>query len=169
LGQLLNFDFFFAGYTTGIGMNDLRILLSGLGSEWYPHEFVHLIVPKFERHRMIEEGFATWLGGAGENTFKESAKILATQLAKNDTVTFEEVLNLKWGWQYSAYYTTGAIICQCAYDKFGIDGVKKLLEIPKNNDKLVEAICNLFNLSKSDLDKFWRKETLLYLKEEKKK
>jgi len=45
LGKLLNFDYFFAGYTTGIGMNDNRILLSGMGSEYYPHEFIHLVVP----------------------------------------------------------------------------------------------------------------------------
>src|SRR5690554_2628804 len=39
LGKLLNFDFFFAGYTTGIGLNEKRILLGGFGSEYYPHEF----------------------------------------------------------------------------------------------------------------------------------
>ncbi len=50
LGKLLNFDFFFASYTTGIGMNDKRILLSGLGSEYYPHEFIHLTVPNQDRH-----------------------------------------------------------------------------------------------------------------------
>ncbi|MBK6836366.1 MAG: hypothetical protein IPG89_19730 [Bacteroidetes bacterium] len=70
LGKLLNFDFFYAGYTTGIGMNDNRMLLSGQGSEYYPHEFIHLIVPKYERHWMIEEGFATWKGGTMEKTFE---------------------------------------------------------------------------------------------------
>ena len=109
LGKLLNFDYFFAGYTTGIGMNDNRILLSGLGSEYYPHEFIHLIVPKQDRHWIIEEGFATWKGGQGEKTFEESAKLLANELVKNDTVTFSHVLNKKWGWQYAAFYTTGAI------------------------------------------------------------
>ncbi len=164
LGKLLNFDFYAAGYTTGIGMNDNRILLGGFGSEYYTHEFVHLTIPKFNRHYLIEEGFATWQGGAMEKTFEERAKILAGQIAINDTVTFIDVLNKKWGWQYAAYYTTGGIFCKLAYDKGGITAVKKLLEIPPNNDKLIESLCALFGIGKNDLDKFWRTETLRYLK-----
>lgn len=163
LGKLLGFDFFFTGYTTGMGMNDKRILLSGFGSEWYPHEFIHLIVPNNERHGMINEGFATWLGGTMEKSFDERAKILAMQIARNDTITLLDVLNKKWGWQYAAYYTTGAIFCKLAYDKNGIAGVKKLLDIPPDNEKLSETICTLFKIDKTDLDKFWRTETLRYL------
>ncbi len=166
LGKLLNFDFYGAGYTTGIGMNANRILLGGFGSEYYPHEFVHLIVPKFDRHWIIEEGFATWNGGAMEKTFEERTKILASQIAINDTITFQDILNKKWGWQYAAYYTTGAILCKLAYDKGGITSVKKLLEIPHNNDKLIDSLCTLFGIDKNDFDKFLRKEILRYLKNE---
>ena len=162
LGKLLNFDFYFAGYTTGIGMNDNRILLSGLGSEFYPHEFIHLIVPKKDRHWIIEEGFATWKGGQGGKSFEESAKLLANELAKNDTVTFSDVLNKKWGWQYAAFYTTGAIFCKAAYDKGGVVLVKKFLEIPPNDEKLIDAICKLFEIKKVDIDSFFRKEVLKF-------
>jgi hypothetical protein len=164
LGQLLNFDFFFTGYTTGMGMNENRVLLGGFGSEWYPHEFVHLIVPGNEGHALINEGFATWQGGAMEKTFEERAKILASQIAVNDTVTFLDVLNKKWGWQYASYYTTGAIFCKLAYDKGGITAVKKMLEIPPDNGKLIDSICALLDIGKNDIDKFWRTETLRYLK-----
>lgn len=164
LGQLLNFDFFFPGYTTGMGMNDSRMLFSGLGSEWYPHEFIHLIVPNRERHEMINEGFATWQGGAMEKTFEERTKILAAQIANNDTLTFLDILNKKWGWQYAAYYTTGALLCNSAYDKGGVEAVKKLLEIPPDNDKLIKTLCMLFDIDKSAFDRFWREETLRYLK-----
>lgn len=162
LGKLLNFDFYFAGYSTGIGMNDNRILLSGLGSEYYPHEFIHLILPKQERHWIIEEGFATWKGGQAGKTFEESAELLANELANNDTVTFSDVLNKKWGWQFAAFYTTGAIYCKAAYDKGGVILVKKFLEIPPDNEKLVEAICNIFEINKVDIDSFWKKEVSKY-------
>ena len=164
LGQLLNFDFFFTGYTTGMGMTDNGILFSGLGSEWYPHEFIHMIVPDNERHGLIDEGFATWQGGAMGKTFDERTKILAIQIANNNTVTFLDVLNNKWGWQYAANYTTGAIFCKLAYDKGGIIAVKKLLEIPPDNDKLIATICTLFDIDENGLDRFWRAETLKYLK-----
>lgn len=162
LGKLLNFDFFFAGYTTGIGMNDNRILLSGMDSEYYPHEFIHLIVPKQDRHWIIEEGFATWKGGQGGKSFEESAKLLANELAKNDTVTFSDILNKKWGWQYAAFYTTGAVFCKAAFDKGGLVLIKKLLETPANDEKLVEAICKLFKIKKVDINSFWRKEVLKF-------
>jgi hypothetical protein len=162
LGKLLNFDFYFAGYTTGIGMNDNRILLSGLGSEYYPHEFVHLIVPKFDRHGLIEEGFATWKGGQGGKRFEESAKLFANELAKNDTVTFLDVLNRKWGWQYAAFYTTGAILCNSAFEKGGVKLVNEILNIPNDTEKLIDNLSLVFSLDKKDFDNFWRSETLKF-------
>lgn len=160
LGRLLNFDFFAAGYTTGIGLHEKRILLSGMGSEYYPHEFIHLIVPKFDRHRLIEEGFATWKGGQEGKTFEESARLFAFELAKNDTVTFLDVVNKKWGWQYAAYYTTGAILCNSAYKKGGSKAVNELLKTPNDSEILIENLCALFNVEKKDFDDFWRSETL---------
>lgn len=163
MGKLLGFDFYFIGYTTGMGMNDKRILLSGFDSEWYPHELVHLIVENKNRHSMIEEGFATLLGGTMEKTFEERAKILAQQLAINKTITFDDILTKRWGWQYAAYYTTGAILCKLAYDKGGVMEVKKLLDTAPNNDKLTQAISELFKINPSDVDKFMRAEILKYL------
>ncbi len=162
LGKLLNFDFSFAGYTTGIGMNENRILLSGLDSEFYPHEFIHLIVPRKDRHWMIEEGFATWKGGQDGKTFEESAFILANEIALNQSVTFADVLNKKWGWQYAAFYTTGAVLCKVAYDKGGVVLVNKLLEIPNNNENLIQTICSLFKIEKKDMDTFWKQEVLKF-------
>ncbi|MFZ6664652.1 hypothetical protein [Peijinzhouia sedimentorum] len=162
LGRLLNFDFFFAGYTTGIGMNDNRILLSGLGSEYFPHEFIHLIVPKYERHWIIEEGFATWKGGTMGKTFEESASTLANEIAVNNSITFDDVLNKKWGWQVAAFYTTGAVFCKLAYDKGGVALVKKLLETPNDNEELIQSICSLFEIEQDEINTFWRAEVLKF-------
>jgi hypothetical protein len=162
MGKLLNFDFYSAGYTTGIGDNDKRVLLSGMGSEYYPHEFVHLILPKLDRHGLIEEGFATWKGGQGEKTFEESAELLANELAKNQTVTFSDILAKNWGWQYASFYTTGAVLCKAAYDKGGLSLVKKLLETPRDDEKLVAALCSLFEIKGRDINTFWRSEVLKF-------
>lgn len=164
LGKLIGFDFFFTGYTTGMGMNDRRILLSGFDSEWYPHEIIHLIVENKSRHRMIEEGFATWLGGTMEKTFDERAKILAQELAHNDTITFDDILQSRWGWEFAAYYTTGAILCKLAYDKGGVMEVKKLLETKPEDNQLIQSIAELLNIKATDVDTFMRVEILKYLK-----
>jgi hypothetical protein len=164
LGQLLNFDFFYAGYTTGIGMNENRILLSAFGSEYYPHEFIHLLVPNVKRHWMIEEGFATWKGGVSGKSFEESITLLANEIESNDTLTFTLVLNKQWGWQYAAYYTTGALFCKIAYERGGLPLLTKLMEIPMDDEKLVNSICELFQLDKKELAIFWRNEILKYKK-----
>jgi hypothetical protein len=162
MGKLLGFDFYSAGYTTGIGMNDIRMLFSGFDSEWYPHEFVHLVVENKKRHGVINEGFATWLGGAMEKPFEERAKILAQQLAKNDAVTFDDILNKKWGWQFVAYYTTGAILCKLIYDRGGVIALKKLLDTSPDKDKLIQTICELLKIKPTDIDKVMRTEILKY-------
>jgi hypothetical protein len=162
LGRLLNFDFFFAGYTTGMGLNEKRILFSGFGTEYYPHEFVHLILPKFDRLGLIEEGFATWKGGQGGKSFEESSRIFANELAKNDTITFSDILNKKWGWQYAAYYTTGAILCNLAYEKGGVDLVIKILQVPKGNDNAIANLSQIFDINESDFSSFVRKEVLKF-------
>jgi hypothetical protein len=163
LGKLLNFDFFFAGYTTGIAFHSKRMLLSGAGSEYYPHEFVHMVVPQSERHSMLEEGFATWKGGQGQKTFKESASVLAAELKKNPSIRFNDVLNKQWGWEYAAFYTTGAILCHAADEQGGIALVKQLLQIKGSDEILVNQLCQLFRIDKNNLDDFWRKETLKFL------
>lgn len=162
MGQLLNFDFYAAGYTTGIGLNVNRILLSGKGSEYYPHEFVHLLLPKHNRHGMIEEGFATWLGGQNGKTFEQSARFFANALAKNDTVSFSDVVTKKWGLSSAAYYTSGAILCQAAYQKGGLPLLKKLLMVPKDPMKFVENLSLLFEMDTKYFDAFWRKETFKF-------
>lgn len=162
LGKQLNFDFFFTGYSTGICYTDNRLLFSAFDSEFYPHEFIHLTVPAFNRHSLIEEGFATWKGGQGGQTFEESAKILASSLSHNDTVTFSDVLNRKWGWEYAAYYTTGAILCKAAFDKGGIQLVNQLLLIPDDDDLLVISLCEIFKIKVEDFEAFWKKLVIKY-------
>lgn len=165
LGRLFNFEFYFAGYTTGVGRNESRMLLSGIGSEYYPHEFVHMIVPKYERHWMIEEGFATWKGGTMGKTFNEQAAIMANELAKSDSVTFIDVLNKQWGWQYSAFYVSGAVFCKAAYDKGGVAAIKRLLQTPRDNEALSKTIAKMFEIEENQINDFWRKEILKFKSE----
>jgi hypothetical protein len=159
LGELMGFDFFFTGYTTGKGMVESRILLSGIDSEWYPHEFIHMIVKDKPRHKLIDEGFATWHGGAMGNTFEENAAMLAEQLNANEKIDFSDILN-NWGREFAAFYTTGAIICKIVYEKGGIEAIKQLLNTPADDEVLIRTICELLDINRNDLDAFIRREVL---------
>ncbi|MBI1268511.1 MAG: hypothetical protein GC193_13885 [Cryomorphaceae bacterium] len=161
LGELMGFDFFYSGYTTGKGLPESRIVFSGIGSEWFPHEFIHMLVEDQPRHRLIDEGFATWLGGTRGLTFDESAHMLANQLAKNKTVSFNDILN-GWGREYAAFYTTGAIICNLVYEKGGIAAIKKLLNTAPDDEALFETVSELLGISRKNLDAEIRQATLNY-------
>ncbi len=69
-------------------------------------------------------------------------------------MTFLDVVNRKWGWPYAAFYTTGAILCNSAYQKGGVKLVNELLKIPNDSEKLVENLCLLFDIEKEDFDGF---------------
>lgn len=152
LGKLLNFDFFFAGYTTGVGLQEERILISGFGSEYYPHEFIHMLTKNnSKRHPMVNEGLATWLGGSMNRSFEESAKILFNQLEKTDTLGIEDILQYKWGWQYNAFYTTGAVICKMVYDRSGNKGLQELLGTGKSDEELLLVLEKQLNVTRNEL------------------
>jgi hypothetical protein len=162
LGRLLNFDFFFPGFTTGMALRGERILLSGMGSPFYPHEFVHLVVPHTERHVMIEEGFATWKGGTMGRDFGESAALLAAELGQNNTVTLQDVLEKKWGWEVAAFYTTGAIFCEAAHARGGVPAVLRLLDAPPDNAAFLNILADVLGIREDQLNAYWRQEVSTY-------
>lgn len=67
MGELENFDYIFSGVTTGKAREGM--ILSSKGDEFYPHEFIHKLLPKNPtRGHVIEEGLASFLGTREELT-----------------------------------------------------------------------------------------------------
>lgn len=61
MGLLENFDYYFVGMTTGKAGEGK--ILSAKGNEFYPHEFVHQLLPKNKNQGfVITEGLAVFLG-----------------------------------------------------------------------------------------------------------
>jgi hypothetical protein len=157
LCELLGFDYCVSAYTTGIAFhNDL--LISGTGSAFYPHEFVHQATGALPNY-FIGEGSATWLGGVMGKSFITAVKDLSNAVAKNDTVSLDDVLERKWGWHVNAFYVSGAIMCKTVYDRKGVAGLKQLFVLPED-DSLLKA--KLKELLGEDPEKVWRKELLKY-------
>ncbi|MGL5889845.1 MAG: hypothetical protein ACRC3B_08165 [Bacteroidia bacterium] len=162
MGRLLNFDFYFTGYTTGLSMRENNLMFTGSGSEYYPHELTHMIFPSNKKHSLIDEGFATWQGGSQNKSFAQNAAALALAVSKNDTVNFNDVLSRSWGYTCNAYYSTGAILCKKAYETGGIEALQLLLKTPDDDNLLIQNLCQVFSIPENELDQFWRKEVLLY-------
>lgn len=163
MGNLINFDFFFAGYTTGISMKKNHILLSGIASEYYPHEFIHMILPPFERHPFIEEGIATWLGGTNNQSFEEVSKRLAQEIDLHPEIQFQDILSKKWGWELNAYYTTGAILSKAAYEKLPPLAFQQFYNLSSSDEELISKLCKVLKMTEEEFHVFWKKEVLKFL------
>ena len=166
LGRLLGFDFYYTGYSTGMTMKERSMIFTGCGTEWYPHEFVHWVVGNKQRHGLVEEGFATWVSGqvSNETSFKQAVQKLAVALSKNDTVTVQDIIDKKWGWQNASlyFYATGAVFCQLVYDKKGLEGLQQLLALPADKAVLLNQLCTLLDVTPAELLPLLRKQVNKY-------
>lgn len=65
-------------------------IFSGNNSEYYPHELVHLYTYDLfpNRHRLIDEAMAVYLGGALDKTYEEYMPALKNYLLEKDTDLF---------------------------------------------------------------------------------
>ncbi len=156
--RLLNFDY---KATSSKAMANARcgFMLSSYGSEWNPHEFVHMLfpVPKDSNTLgIINEGLATYLAGPGGMSFDSARTKVATRWAHNDTVTFTDIFNQEYdyGMKYkfsTPYYVTGGIICKWIYEEKGASGIKQLLTVGSRKE-LYEIIHQQLGLTKAQFN-----------------
>ncbi len=147
--------------TTGGRLED-EGLLAGNNSEWYPHEIVHCYTGTvFERRsRFIDEGCATYLGGSGGQSLAEILKITSTFYKSNPNRDILDDLQNEYriGRDLSVVYPLGGLICKLADEKFGFDGILRLLR----EDDFYKAVDKVLGVSKENLAEFFKRELSKY-------
>jgi len=143
VGKLLGYDYYIYGNANGKSINNM--IISGNKSIYYPHEIVHQFVnvnPK--RNILLNEGFATYLGGNGGKQYKQLLKDYAKEY-KFLKLDFEEACK---GDKLN-FYPLGAIIVDIIQSDYGD---KKLIELMDEQtyslDDLFAAIQKVTGLSK---------------------
>lgn len=162
MGLLENFDYYFVGITTGKAREGM--ILTAKGNEFYPHEFIHKLLPlNPKRNFVVEEGLAQFLG-TKEN--KEEYESLMTKLAidleeRSETINFKSVISQSERFNgYQTAYPAGAAICEIVYGHSGDQGLLQLLMADTMEYKnLVTTICLITKLSEQELETKWS-ETL---------
>ncbi|HMW38496.1 MAG: hypothetical protein K1X68_00915 [Saprospiraceae bacterium] len=127
MGELENFDYIFSGVTTGKAREGM--ILSSKGDEFYPHEFIHKLLPKNPtRGHVIEEGLASFLGTREELTeYLPMMERLAKDFNKRDSYNLENILNNQTAWNgYPVAYPGGALLCEVIHEQKGDMGINKL-------------------------------------------
>ncbi len=164
MGLIENFDYYFVGMTKGKSYGNGKIL-SARGDEFYPHEFIHELLPINEkRGYIINEGLAVFLGTKTNLIEYKSIIAKLSDDIKNNKLNFEAVVSQKVRFNgYQTAYPTGAIICEIIYKHKGVDGIKQLIaENTSDYNNIIDAITNITDLHLEEFISEWNNFLINY-------
>ena len=153
MGELENFDYYFVGITTGKSRE--KMIVSSIGSEFYPHEFIHQLLPQNKsRGYVIEEGLATFLG-TKENLheYKQIMHKLAKDFNKRESYSLKNILNNRTKWNgYPTAYSGGALICEVIYSRKGEAGINEFARGKTGDyDEIIDLTKNIMEMSEAEV------------------
>jgi hypothetical protein len=165
MGLLENFDYYFTGITTGKTRKNM--ILSAKGKEYYPHEFVHQLLPHNKnRGYLIEEGLAVFLGTKMDSKEYESLlKKLACDLKhSSDKINFTSLVSQKVVFNgYQTAYPAGAAICELVYKISGDKGLLQLMQADTSNyENIITTIVKITKLPLNKAVTEWNQIILKY-------
>ncbi|WP_044212936.1 hypothetical protein [Flammeovirga sp. OC4] len=160
MGLLENFDFYFVGITTGKAREGM--ILTAKGNEYYPHEFVHKLLPENpNRGYIIEEGLAVYLGTRENKTeYVDLMNKLATNLKTSPKkINFKSIISQEVKYNgYPTAYPAGAGICELIYNLKGDDGLIQLMKSDtKDFEGIIKSVCSITKLMESEVEVEWNK------------
>lgn len=167
MGLLENFDYYFVGSTTGKAREGM--ILTAKGNEFYPHEFVHQLLPFNPlRGELINEGLATFLGtknNVEEYKIRYLGKLAFDLKNVREKVNFKSVVSQEMRFNgYQTSYPGGAAICELVFNHSGDQG---LIQLVKGNtsdyDNIMLTVRNITKLTNVEVVKRWEEVVLQYL------
>lgn len=160
MGLLENFDYYFVGITSGKARETM--ILTSKGNEYYPHEFVHKLLPlNTNRSYIIEEGLATFLGTKEDTVeYEKLMKNLALDLASNsEKINFQSTISQTTRFNgYQTAYPAGAAICELVHDASGDKGLIQLMTANTIGfDNIVQTVIKITGLNQEAIEIEWKK------------
>ncbi len=157
----LGFDYIYNMYldtTGGMRSNATEAVYCGNDSELYTHEIVHLYTDKIcnNLNSFANEGIATLLGGSGNISYTSGVKVIGKYLSEKPGINILEALlnDAQIEGKLSMKYFIGALICKKVKDKFGTEGIKKLLCSGHSIDGFLKATRELIGLSQENFNEY---------------
>ena len=168
MGLLENFDYYFVGITSGKAREGM--ILTAKGNEYYPHEFVHkLLPPNPDRGYLIEEGLAVFLGTKEDKAeYENLMHKLATDLKTNSgRINFKSVISQSVRFNgYQTAYPAGAGICELVYNLSGDEGLIQLMKSDtKEYSTIIKTTCSITRLTEPELETEWNKTIKQYYRQ----
>ena len=121
-----------------------NIVHSGMNSEWYPHELVHIYTQKnFDGiNKIADEGFCTFIGGSYNLPLDAHLKITKQYIITHPQARLDDLLFREQdiGPHTSSTYVLGGLICRLVYRKNGLTGLKEWLSVGNDEKKLLATL-----------------------------
>ncbi|WP_396159387.1 hypothetical protein [Flavobacterium sp.] len=147
------------GAETFVGEN---LIFSGNNSEVNIHELTHLYIFKCfpNRHNLIDEGLATYLGGSKGLSYKEHLKNIYLSIKDKNINLYNELFfgNYVVDDTSSLWYTAGALLCDIAVEKGGKKMLFELINSGKRNIDLFKKIEDIFSVEEDKIDDLLKHE-----------
>jgi hypothetical protein len=150
----------------GLCDNGNSIIFAGNGTEYYPHEVVHLYTSKYWSdngfHSWFDEGIAAFFGGSRGYPIDwhiQKLKMFLEQHPEQPLSDLFKLTTIPNGEQMTEYnYAIGGLICKRVYEKEGMNGLFDLLNSGATDDDFYKAIEKHFGVKKADFGTFIRDE-----------
>ena len=167
MGLLFGYEFFYQNYTTGMTDPYMNRIYSAKGNEFYPHEFVHMILKgniKGDLNYILQEGLSCFLGELSTEKYDNWFYYLADDYLKNKpTYTLHHLLTNTSEYNgYSTAYSTGCVLIEVLYDRKGINGLIELINTKKANTEaeIYDTFKTLTGLNEKELEKAFKEKLI---------
>ena len=165
LQKIKGFDFYIGGngeqIPSGKADPENRIVYSTGLEEYYPHEFIHVLLnPHYPNmHNWISEGIATYFSMSRGKSLNWHLEKLNLHLIQHPEIDLNNMLELRNLDQYTDYrYALGGFIIKKAFEKGGYELIKDLMKAGKSDEDFYKAIKEYLNIDRNDLNKVTRDE-----------
>ncbi len=169
MGELFGYEYYYLNYTKGLTVKWRKEIYSSNNSEYYPHEFMHMIFNSVNSDSisyLIEEGLACFLGEYGTEKYKTQINKLAYDyLNQKPTYTFDNLLNNVASWNgYQTAYPVGSILAEIVYEKSGYIGLRTLIESnTQTSSQIIKTMQKITKRNKKGLEKEFRQKLSGYI------
>jgi hypothetical protein len=161
--RLIGLEYYFDGFPWGRAMRQYDILITGKGTEWHPHELVHMVAtgPGLASHRILAQGFAGWIGGWHDNTYADNMREVAEFVAANESLSFQDYVDRGYGSGIrGTQYFPSAVLCDMVFAAAGPGGIETLFKAGRRDTDLYQAIQSTLGLDQEAFQRAWREKVL---------
>ena len=143
-----------------------KMVFSGAGNEWYPHELVHIyLYPEFPKAGFFHEGIASLLGGHSGKPLEWHYKRMDAYLTDHPEINLDSLMNFYYMDNITnPKHVFSGLLCQLALKSGGMDKLKQLLTYGEThqNDSYYETVYNaiekVLGIKQENLNEIIRQE-----------